>query len=81
MSRHAYWLVSPEAIQEVRRRHAGNIGVQQLEEGIIEDGNMYLRGGHLRHMLTLNYLVKDVVLHDLIQVIATHPDFERLTSK
>ncbi|CAE7033034.1 hypothetical protein PTTW11_05125 [Pyrenophora teres f. teres] len=81
MLSHAYWLVSPEAMQAVRTRHPGNTAVEKLEKTIIRDGNYYLNQGHLHHFKMLDYVVGDVILHDLIQIIAENTDFELLTSK
>jgi len=81
MLAHAYWLVTVEAMREVRNRHPGNIAVAQLEQAIIEHGNWDLRRGFFGPVWTLDYHIEEVILHDLIQVIAKHPDFERLTSK
>jgi len=81
MLAHAYWLVTVEAMREVRNRHPGNIAVAQLEQAIIEHGNWKLCRGFIDRMWMLDYYIEEVIIHDLIQTIAKHPDFERLTSK
>jgi hypothetical protein len=57
------------------------VAVEKLEHRIIEDGKWYLGQGYLYYVASLDYLVHDAILQDLIQILALHEDFERLTSK
>ena len=77
----AYPLVTREALRELRSRYPGNTAVEELEKTIIREGRAGLKEGRLYHVFRLDYLVKDDILQDLIQIIATHPAFERLVFK
>ena len=65
-------------MRELRSRYPGNTAVEELEKTIIREGRAGLKEGRLYHASRLDYLVKDAILQDLIQIIATHPAFERL---
>lgn len=76
----AYKLVTREVMQALRARLPGHLGVEALERYVDED--IYdLREGRLPHSTTLEHHPYDNILHNLIKTIATHPDFERLTSR
>ncbi|KAI4906908.1 hypothetical protein J4E90_010111 [Alternaria incomplexa] len=77
----AYPLVTREVLRELRSRYPGNTVVEKLEKTIIREHWPRLQEDDLRHVFALRYLVKDDILQDLIQIIATHPAFERLVSK
>ncbi|KAI4704302.1 hypothetical protein J4E81_001368 [Alternaria sp. BMP 2799] len=78
MLSYAYPLVTREALRELRSRYPGNKAVEELEKTIIREGRAGLKEGRLYHVCRLDYLIKDAILQDLIQIIARHPAFERL---
>jgi len=78
MLSYAYPLVTREALRELRSRYPGNTAVEELEKTIIREGRAGLKEGRLYHVCRLDYLIKDAILQDLIQIIARHPAFERL---
>jgi hypothetical protein len=65
----------------LRSKYPDNVAVEKLEHRIIEDGKWHLGQGHLFYVGSLDYLVCDDILQDLIQILALHKDFERLTSR
>ena len=75
---YAYPLVTREALRELRSRYPGNTAVEELEKTIIGEGRAGLKEGRLYHVFRLDYLIKDAILQDLIQIVARHPAFERL---
>jgi hypothetical protein len=76
----AHGLVTPEITQALQSMYPGNITVSKLNQILVEDGNSFLKSGDLPNFKILDCLVEDVILHDLLQLLAVHPEFERLTS-
>jgi hypothetical protein len=53
--------------------YPGNITVSKLNQILVEDGNSFLKSGGLPNFKILDCLVEDVILHDLLQLLAVHP--------
>ena len=86
MFERSYTLVTLEAIRRLRELHPESTAAEQLEK-------VFIRMGDRRHWLSsgtlliegivwsIDYTAHTTLLQDLLQILSTHPEFWRLTSK
>ncbi|KAI4669563.1 uncharacterized protein J4E79_001608 [Alternaria viburni] len=82
----SYTLVTLEAIQRLRELHPDSTAAEQIEKAFIRMGNRihWLSPGTLFNeglVWSIDYTAHTTLLQDLLQILSTHPEFWRLTSK
>lgn len=82
----SYTLVTLEAIQRLRELHPDSTAAEQIEKAFIRMGDriQWLSSGTLFNegvVWSIDYTAHTTLLQDLLQILSTHPEFWRLTSK
>ncbi|KAI4669565.1 uncharacterized protein J4E79_001610 [Alternaria viburni] len=77
----AHSLISVEVMQELRKRYPWSLAVQRMTEEVSRTKRTNLRYGFLPTVETLDFYDDESVLQDLVEILATYPEFSYLTSR
>ena len=81
MLRWVYSLISADTMKMLRCRYPGNLTVEKMQREVSEGTSGCLASGYIPHYSVLDNFVDDLILLDLVELIAEMPGFEYLTSK